>query len=241
MLGRSRQRRRVLVTHACCCERNQGRLRHAGARRDRSKCRPTASRNTEASAGVNPALPSRVGNDAIRSQPRPGHTSLKTNLVGCRRRSRGPGSAPHRPHAMRAYDLAEAAQRASDDRTRREIERSKRAFERAEESTRGSVRRESGVRANPVPSKQRGHAHREGLGPRCASRAGHDERRQGSQSSFARAEAVLGGEVTKNASGDARASDAGERSGHGAGSNARARAGEAPERDHLAATKRRQR
>lgn len=36
---------------------------------ERKKCRRTERRNPEASAGVNPAFPSRVGSEAIRSEP----------------------------------------------------------------------------------------------------------------------------------------------------------------------------
>jgi hypothetical protein len=36
---------------------------------ERKKCRRSMKRNPEASAGVNPAFPSRVGSEAIRSEP----------------------------------------------------------------------------------------------------------------------------------------------------------------------------
>lgn len=50
----------------------QGRQRDAAPEGHGGNAVPSRERNTEASMGVNPMLPSRVGNDAIRSEPRPG-------------------------------------------------------------------------------------------------------------------------------------------------------------------------
>lgn len=48
---------------------SEGRQRDAGSTGERRKCRRAPSRNPEASAGVNPAFPNRVGSEAIRSGP----------------------------------------------------------------------------------------------------------------------------------------------------------------------------
>lgn len=87
LLGRSRHRGRVLVTHARSASAPQGTPEGRRITSARSKCRRIVGRNTEASAGVNPAFPNRVGIEAIRSGPRLEHTSLTKYLVGCRRRS----------------------------------------------------------------------------------------------------------------------------------------------------------
>lgn len=75
----------------------------------RRKCREANARTAEASSrrrtgGSRVAWATRFGVDRDK-----GLVVLKTNLVGCRCRSNGPGSPPLASHAERARDLASAA------------------------------------------------------------------------------------------------------------------------------------
>lgn len=153
-------------------------------------------RNAGASAGVKPSAPGSCGQrcDSERAETR-AHVVEKRDLVGCRRRSDGPGSPQHRSHAVRSARPSRgcAPARVTTVTERRDEEPSSAREVRA---LGGAVR--AAPRAKPV-TKRVGHARTGRPTPRCASRVGHDGRRQGRGSSFARAETILGGEDTSRA------------------------------------------